>query len=252
MSYALEVRGLTKRIEGALIVDGVDIVAQAGQITVIVGPNGAGKTTLFDCISGVASADAGSVRHRGDDVTRLSLDALTRRGVVRTFQRSSVFPTMTVAENLLVGVESRRRSGLLRGVIGIDEPQQQHQQALVREVLADLGLSALADARASDLPPGTLHLVELGRALCTAPDTLLLDEPASGLDDAEAERLHQLLHRLAARDLTVVMIEHDLTLVDETADLVYVMSDGKVILSGPPSEALHRDDVTALLFGRQA
>jgi branched-chain amino acid transport system ATP-binding protein len=246
----LEAHGLTKRIDGVLIVDEVDFVARAGQVTVIVGPNGAGKTTLFDCLSGVGTPDAGSVWHRGEDVTALPSDALARRGLARTFQRSSVFPTMTVADNLMVAAESHRRRGLLRGVVGMPEPRRLRHGAAVREVLADLGLTPAAHVVAGELSPGTLHLVELGRALCTGPDTLLLDEPASGLDDTEAEHLHQLLHRLAARNLAVVMIEHDLRLVDETADVVYVMAAGRAVVSGSPKDVLRRADVSSLLFGR--
>lgn len=246
----LEARGVSKHRDGVLIVDRVDFAAEAGRITVVVGPNGAGKTTLFDCLSGVGTVDAGSVWHRGVDVTSLPCDALVRRGMARTFQRSSVFPTMTVADNLLVALESHRRRGLLRGLVGLREPNRRAQRARAREVLADLGLTALADVRAGELPPGTLHLVELGRALCTGPDTVLLDEPASGLDDTETEELHHLLHRLAARDLAVVMIEHDLELVDETADVVYVMAEGRMVVSGPPGEVLRRADVASLLFGR--
>jgi branched-chain amino acid transport system ATP-binding protein len=250
MSPALEARGLSARLDGVLIVDGVDLVAEAGRITVIVGPNGAGKSTLFDCLSGVGRVAAGSVWHRGEEVTDLQFDAKARRGLARTFQRSSLFPTMTVAENLLVAAESHHRRGILRGVIGRAAPQRWRHRAAVRDVLEDLGLSRLADVTAGELPSGTVHLVELARALCTGPDTLLLDEPASGLDDAEAERLHQLLHRLAARDLAVVMIEHDLTLVDETADVVYVMAGGRMVVSGTAGEVLQRPDVSSLLFGR--
>jgi branched-chain amino acid transport system ATP-binding protein len=252
VSAVLEARGLTKEYEGAVIVDHVDLAAQAGQITVVIGPNGAGKSTLFDCLSGVVAVDAGTVWHRGDDVTELPADALARRGVARTFQRSSVFPTMTVWENLMVAAESRHRRGLLRGLLGVREPRWRRHDTLARGVLADLGLTGLAGVRAAEVPSGTLHLVELARALCTEPDTLLLDEPASGLDDAETEHLHQLLHRLAARDLAVVMIEHDLTLVDETADVVHVMDSGRIVAVGPPDDVLRRADVSSLLFGRPA
>ena len=137
-------------------------------------------------------------------------------------------------------------------MLGISEPTRGHQNREVRDVMADLGLLALADVRAGELPAGTMHLVELARVLCLRPDTLLLDEPASGLDDRETEQLHQLLHRLAGRDLAVLMIEHDLLLVDETADVVHVMAAGRMVTSGPPGDVLRRDDVRSLLFGRPA
>ena len=252
MSPALEARGVSKSYDGVLIVDHVDLVAEVGRITVIIGPNGAGKTTLFNCLSGVDSADAGAVWHRGDEVTGWSSDALARRGLARTFQRSSVFPTLSVADNLRIAAENHRRRGILRGLAGLPDPGGRRAVVVVTAVLADLGLTNVADVRAGVLPSGTLRLVELGRALCGEPDTLLLDEPASGLDDTETEEFHQLLHRLAARDLAVVMVEHDLALVHEAADVVYVMVSGSVAASGPPGEVLGRIDVRSLLFGRTA
>jgi branched-chain amino acid transport system ATP-binding protein len=250
MSVALDARGVSKSYDSAPTVDHVDLVAEAGRITVLIGPNGAGKTTLFNCLSGVELPDAGTVWHRGDDVTGWSSDALARRGLARTFQRSSVFPTMSVADNLRVAAENHRRIGVLRGLAGLPDPGHRRALAVVRAVLADLGLTAVADVRAGVLSSGTLRLVELGRALCGEPDTLLLDEPASGLDDTETEAFHQLLHRLAARNLAVVMVEHDLSLVHAAADVVHVMVTGRVVASGPPGEVLGRGDVRSLLFGR--
>jgi branched-chain amino acid transport system ATP-binding protein len=138
----------------------------------------------------------------------------------------------------------------MRGLLGLPDRQARRAFALVQRTLDDLGLSALADVRAAALPSGTLRLVELARALCCEPDTLLLDEPASGLDDAETEALHALLRRLAARRLALVIIEHDLALVHEAADVVYVLAGGRVVTSGAPDDVLGRDDVRSLLLGR--
>ena len=250
MTVTLEARGLTKNCDGVAIVDDVDLVAEAGRITVIIGPNGAGKTTLFNCISGTDRPERGTVWHRGDDVTGAPPDALARRGLVRTFQQSSVFPTMTVAENLLTAAENHRRASTMRGLLGLPDPGARRAFALVQRTLGDLGLSALADVRSAVLSSGTLRLVELARALCCEPDTLLLDEPASGLDDGETDALHALLRRLAARQLALVMIEHDLALVHDAADVVYVLASGRVVTSGAPSDVLSRNDVRSLLVGR--
>jgi branched-chain amino acid transport system ATP-binding protein len=252
MSPALEARRVSKRIAGISIVDSVDFSAAAERITVIIGSNGAGKTTLFNCLSGVDPPDEGAVVHRGTVVTGWSCDALARRGLARTFQRSSVFATLSVADNLLVSAENRRRDGTLRGLLGAPDRKRWRSSARVRAVLDELGLRAVADVRAAVLPSGTLRLVELGRALCTEPDTLLLDEPASGLDDAETEEFHHVLRRLASRGLAVVMVEHDLELVHRAADLVYVMVAGRIIDCGPPNDVLGRDDVQDVLFGRTA
>jgi branched-chain amino acid transport system ATP-binding protein len=252
MSPMLEALGVSKNYGDRPVVDHVHLVAEAGRIAVIIGPNGAGKTTLFNCLSGVEPLDAGTVWHRGHDVTGWSSDALARRGLARTFQRSSIFPTLSVTDNLRVAAENHRNHGVLRGLAGLPDRNAPRAGAVVREVLADLGLTAVADVRAGVLPSGTLRLVELGRALCGGPDTLLLDEPASGLDGSETEELHKLLHRLAARNLALVMVEHDLELVHQAADIVYVMISGRFVAAGPPAEMLARPDVRLLLFGRTA
>ena len=248
MTAALQARGVTKRYGGNTIVDGVDLTVDDGCITVIVGPNGAGKTTLFNCLAGVDPPDSGTVWHRGDDVTGWSPDRLTRHGAARTFQRSSVFPTLSVADNFLVAAENHRRRGLLRGLAGLSDHGTRRARATVTDVLAELGLAALASVRAGVLPSGTLRLVELGRALCAEPDTLLLDEPASGLDDRETDEFHEVLRRLRARKLAVLMVEHDLELVHDAADVVHVMASGRVIASGAPADVFGRDDVRAV-FG---
>ena len=242
MSAVLEARGVTKRIGDTVVVDGVDLVAESGRITVIVGPNGAGKTSLFNCLSGVDPPDSGSVVHRGLDVTGWASDRLARRGVARTFQHSSVFSTLTVGDNLRVAAENHRRGGALRALLGFSDRGAARASTVVAEVLDDLGLAPLAHVRCGALPSGTKRLAELGRALCAQPDTLLLDEPASGLDDDETEHLHQVLHRLAGRGIALVMVEHDLELVQDTADVVHVMEAGRIVASGSPREVLSLDD----------
>jgi branched-chain amino acid transport system ATP-binding protein len=239
MTIAVELRGITKRHGAAVAVDGVDLVVERGRITMIVGPNGAGKTSLFDCISGVDPADAGTVLHGGRDVTGWTCDRLARTGLVRTFQHSSIFATLTVADNLLVAAENRRRGGVVRGLLGVPD-RRDDRASIVAHVLADLGLTGVADIRAGALPSGTKRMVELGRALCSEPDTLLLDEPASGLDDGETDRLHDVLGNLAEQGLALLMIEHDLGLVKESADTVHVMQAGRIVASGPPADVLNR------------
>jgi branched-chain amino acid transport system ATP-binding protein len=240
VTVTLAASGIVKRHGPTTVVDSVDLTVSAGCIAVIVGPNGAGKTTFFNCISGVDPPDAGSVVHRARDVTGWTSDEMARRGVARTFQHSSVFSSLTVADNLLVAAEhhgsrTRRRT------------KDSAASATVRRVLRDLDLTKVAHERAGGLPSGTKSLVEVGRALCTQPDTLLLDEPASGLDDAETRRLHHLLRRLSGEGLALLMVEHDLELVARSADEVHVMSAGRVVASGAPADVLNRTDVRELL-----
>ena len=230
----LEARGIVKRYAGVHAVDGVDLDVEPGRVTAIIGPNGAGKTTLFHCLSGTLLPDAGTVRLGDVDVTKASSDARARRGLARTFQHSSAFPSLTVEENLLVGAENRRRDGIIVGLLDLRDPRETHVRAVVDRVSAQLGLDAYRDAAAATLPTGRLRLVELARALCSEPSVLLLDEPASGLDDDETEELRVVLRGLADSGLALLLVEHDLSFVRDTANLVHAMAAGRVLASGPP------------------
>ena len=245
----LEARQVVCTYGETVAVDRVDLVAEAGQITVMIGPNGAGKTTLFNALAGAVLPTSGTVLLDGEDVTRLPPDRRTRLGLSRTFQQSTVFGSLTVEENLRVGAESRRRDGTTRGLLGLGDRRDGESSRVVDEVLRELGLLGLRRVRASGLPTGTLRLVELGRAMCTRPSVLLLDEPASGLDDAETEELRQTLGRLAGRGLALVLVEHDLDLVRDSADVVYVMVDGRILASGAPAEVIARADVRTRALG---
>jgi branched-chain amino acid transport system ATP-binding protein len=230
----LEARGIVKRYAGVHAVDGVDLDVEPGHVTAIIGPNGAGKTTLFHCLSGTLVPDGGTVRLGATDVTRASSDARARLGLARTFQHSSVFPSLTVEENLLVGAENRQRDGIIAGLVGLPERHQREVHAVVDRVSGQQGLGAYRAAGAATLPTGRLRLVELGRALCSEPSVLLLDEPASGLDDDETEELRVVLRGLADSGLALLLVEHDLSFVRDTANLVHAMAAGQVVASGPP------------------
>ncbi|GAA2156498.1 ABC transporter ATP-binding protein [Kitasatospora kazusensis] len=219
----LTARGVVRRFGGIAAVDGVDLVAPPGRITALVGPNGAGKSTLFDCLSGAARPDEGRVLLDGCDITRLPEHARARLGLARTFQRIAVFPTLTVAENVLVGAEQVRRHGA---------------RAATDRALTLLGLAAARDAPAAELPTGTLRMVELARALAAGPRVLLLDEPSVGLDAAETARLAAVLRALAADGLPLLLVEHDTELVSELADAVYAMAAGRVVTAGPAARVL--------------
>jgi branched-chain amino acid transport system ATP-binding protein len=227
----------------------VDLVAEPGCITAVIGPNGAGKTTLFDCLSGVLVPDAGQVLLNDVDITTRSTDARSRLGMARTFQHSSVFFSMSVEDNLRIGAENRRRRDTLREFFGLPEADARVTSRVVDEVLREVGLYALRHVTAGDLPTGTLRRVEFARALCTRPSVLLLDEPASGLDDAETNVLREQIAALAARGLTVVLIEHDIALVRESADRVVAMSGGHVLATGSPDEVLANRDVRSVVLG---
>ena len=226
----LVAEGLTRRFGGLLALDDVSLTAQAGCITAIVGPNGAGKTTLFHCLAGSLRPDSGRVLLDGRDVTKLPPDARARRGLVPTFQQGSVFASLTVRENILIGAENRRRDSLWHALIGRSVPGAQQK---ADDVLERLDLTAWADTLAGDVPTGTIRLIEIGRAFAVGPRVLLLDEPLSGLGTAEARHALDLFSELAAAGLAVLMIEHDPRVVAKIADMVWVIDDGRVVASGP-------------------
>lgn len=248
----LVAENVTKRYGGLVAVDGVSITAEPGQVTALIGPNGAGKTTLFQCLTGNERPDHGVVRLGDRDVTRLNADARARLGLGRTFQRLAVFPSMTVSDNLRVGAENRPRHGGVRrivgtlcGMLGFPMVDDEANGRRVDEVLPLLGLDGLRDVPVGALPTGTLRLVELGRALCNDPRVLLLDEPASGLDTQETRELQAVLRGIAADGIGVLLVEHDVDLVFDVADVVYAMAEGRVLTSGRPDDVRRHPDVLA-------
>lgn len=221
MNELLAVEDITVRFGGIVAVDGVHLTASAGQVTGLIGPNGAGKTTLFNVITGVQGTSSGKVRLNGDDITSLPPHRRARRGMTRTFQRLELFWTLTVAENVLVTAE----------LTSHPEPAR-----FVAELLEKVGISDMADTPAGQLPTGTARLVELARALAASPQVVLLDEPASGLNEQETLDLGVLLRQLASDDLGVVLVEHDMSLVMDVCDKVSVLDLGRIIAEGTPEE----------------
>jgi branched-chain amino acid transport system ATP-binding protein len=233
---ALQARGISRCFGGLVAVDDVDLVADIGLVTAVIGPNGAGKSTLFACLAGQDQPDAGQVMMFGSDVTRLSPDARARRGMARTFQRIAVFSSLSVADNVRVGAENRRRRGLFPSIARASAAEDARAEDRVQTMLDLLGLRPFADQPAAQLPTGILRLVELARALSGQPQIVLLDEPASGLDDEQMAQLPATLRAIAADGCAVLVVEHDLSLVFAAADVVHVLAAGRIVQSGPPAE----------------
>ena len=226
--------GLTCTFGGLHAVEDVDVHVEGGEVVALIGPNGAGKTTLFGCLTGTNVLDEGTVHLDGRDITAMPADRRARLGIARTFQRLEVFSSMSVADNLRTGVEGVSRGAMLRGLIGL--PDRAQDEDKVREVAAALDLEAVLDQAAGTLSTGTQRRVELGRALCSSPSVLLLDEPASGLDSTETNELAAVLRRLAAEGMAVLLVEHDVRLVLDVADRVYAMATGRLIAEGTPAQ----------------
>jgi len=238
----LSVNGVSIRFSGLMALDTVSIDIPAAQVTGLIGPNGAGKSTLFNIITGLLAPSAGVVRLDGRDITRLRPHRRARLGIARTFQRLEVFGSLTVRENVLVAAEMRRRWW----------PTRFRPTDVVDELLETVGITALADRDAAALPTGSARLVEVARALALSPRFMLLDEPSSGLDDDETDALGELLIRLAADGVGVLLVEHDIPLVMHACSRINVLDFGQLIGSGTAAEIQDDPRVQAAYLGGKA
>jgi branched-chain amino acid transport system ATP-binding protein len=246
----LEARGVSKSFGGIEAVKQIDVDADRGEIVGLVGPNGAGKTTFFNCLLGLERPDAGRVVFDGHRLDGLPVHRRVRLGIGRTFQRMELFAEMSVEDHLLVAERSRRGGGSLwRDLLNRGAPRPE-ERAHAAHLLEMLGIADLAQRPAESLTLGPGRLVELGRALALEPKLLMLDEPSSGLDRAETETLGTVLTGLVAdRGVGMLLVEHDLDLVRQVTDRVYVMDFGRMLAEGPTDEVLGRDEVRAAYLG---
>lgn len=243
MSTLLETRGVTQRFGGNVALDDVSITVESGTITGLIGPNGAGKTTLFNAITGLVPPTSGSVLLDGKDISRLAPHKRARLGMARTFQRLELFTSLTVRENIRVAGEIR--NGWARG-------KRMNAAAEAERIIELVGLTSVADKDVSDIPTGTARVVELGRALMTRPKILLLDEPASGQTEAETDAFGALLQQLVREDgLTVLLVEHDMSLVMAVCDHIHVLDFGRIIASGTPDEIRRNQAVLDAYLGAE-
>ena len=248
----LAVQDLAVHFGGVKAVDGVTFDVREGEIFTIIGPNGAGKSTLFNLISRIYEPDRGRVTFGEHDVLALRPHRLAGLGIARTFQNLELFDHASVLENLMLGRHVHRRTGLLRHLLftpAVRSDEIEHRRA-VEEVIDLLDLEAHRHARVGALPYGVRKVVELGRALCSGPRIVLLDEPSSGLNVEETEDMSYWISDI--RDLlgiTVVMVEHDMTLVHGVSDRVLALDAGRVIALGTPDEVRSDPEVIRAYLG---
>jgi branched-chain amino acid transport system ATP-binding protein len=251
----LEVRDLTIRFGGLTAIDGLNLKVDEWEIVGLMGPNGAGKTTAFNCITGFYKPNVGEVFYRGREVTKLPPHRKAALGIGRTFQNVGMVKSETALQNLLTAQHTRTGYGALKGITGAGTVRQREKE-LVRHaeaILELLGLSDIRDKRIGALPYGTLKLLELGCALATDPDVLLLDEPSSGMGPEESHELgDRLLSLRQELGVTMLLIEHHVPLVTAVCDYVYVLNFGKLLAEGDPESVRNHPEVIAAYLGGEA
>jgi branched-chain amino acid transport system ATP-binding protein len=248
---ALEVTRLSKSFGGISAIADVSFTVPAGSVTALIGPNGAGKTTLFNLVTNLFPPDEGEVRFHGTALDGIPPHRIARLGLHRTFQTARVFPGMSAIENVLAGAHCQIRHGTVAQMLWLPGSRGEENALTERAAaLLDLvGLTSYRDVTATSLPMGAQKLVELCRALIGRPRLLLLDEPAAGLNDTETATLAQLLRAVRDVGITVLVVEHNMSLVMDVADEVVVLDLGRLIATGTPAEIQRNERVVEAYLG---
>jgi ABC-type branched-subunit amino acid transport system ATPase component len=250
----LQVDDLTKTFGGLEAVKDVAFEVREGQIKALIGPNGAGKTTIFNLITGVLPADSGSAQFEGHDLLRLPTHRIAALGIGRTFQTSLLFDQMTVLENVMVGHHLRGNSNILTASLGMfgAGAEEREYRKIGMEALERADLADLAGRLAAELPIGQRRLVEVARALAAQPRLLLMDEPAAGLNMRETDQMAEIIKAIRASGVTVLLVEHDMSLVMSISEEILVLDGGQRLAEGPPDEIRSDERVLAAYLGEEA
>jgi ABC-type branched-subunit amino acid transport system ATPase component len=249
----LGVERLTMRFGGLVAVADVSFAVRPREILSIIGPNGAGKTTVFNCITGFLRPTSGRIAFEGQDITGIRPDLVVKHGIARTFQMIRLFPDLAVDENVMVGLHGRTRAGTLDSLL--HTPLHHREEVWAREEtyrwLGFVGLEGHAHQQARHLAYGSQRRLEIARALATGPRLMILDEPASGMNPAEKAGLVQLVSRIRDSGITVLFIEHDMSVVMGISDRIIVLDHGAQIAEGIPEEIQRHPQVIEAYLGRE-
>jgi branched-chain amino acid transport system ATP-binding protein len=250
-NYLLEINKISKAFGGVQAVKDVSFNVDKGVIKAIIGPNGAGKTTLFNMISGKLTADTGDIYFNSRKITGLKPYAIARQGLASTFQTTKLFAHMTVLENVMVGRHARTKAGFMSCLLKLPWTWKEEKQIKKdsMNILKSLELDDLAEEDALNLSFGKQRLVEFARALATEPEILLLDEPAAGLNIYETNELSRLIMKIKKQGITVLIVEHDMSLVMDISDSIVVINSGEKFAEGIPKEIQKNPDVIKIYLG---
>jgi len=247
----LEVRDLEKRFGGLKAISSLKFSVPENIIFSVIGPNGAGKTTLFNLLTGVYRPTSGSITFKGREITAMPTFKIATLGMTRTFQNLQVFLNMTALENVMVGCHLHSRSGLISASLRLPSVLREERQVrdMAMEALEFCHLKDVADMPASALPYGILKKLEIARALAAKPVLLLMDEPAAGLNDTETMELCNLITQICKSGITIILVEHNMSLVMEISHQVIVLNYGELLAEGTPYEVQHNPEVIAAYLG---
>jgi branched-chain amino acid transport system ATP-binding protein len=254
MTPALSLKRISKNYGGLEVLSEVSFVVPQGSIFGLAGPNGAGKTTLLNIVSGFDVANSGSKSVMGHDATKMDALSLSKVGVARTFQNIRLFKGLTVREQVNAGAYRHRQASIIAGMIGLRSQRTDNNvtQGMTEEALAFVGLSDSADLLAETLSYGDQRRVEISRAMATKPSLLLLDEPTAGMNEADWMPIADLLQRLRRQGTTIVVIEHNMRLIERICDEIVVIAAGAVIAQDEPQKCLRLPQVRLAYFGKSS